>query len=147
MPRVLSIHVFGKIIIEDNAGKILLLQRSLRAHGKSFTWDFPGGTMENEEALPDLIARELREETGITADVSDAELFYAESFKVQVNRLVLVYRIRLLQRPHVKLSLEHTRYEWVSPEDAESRNYGPWGKYMNNALAQYRRKYLTSRRF
>ena len=101
--------------------------------------------MENGETLPDLISRELREETGITADVSEAELFYAESFKALVNRLVLVYCIRMAQRPHVTLSREHTRYEWVSISDAESRNYGPWGKYMNNALAQYRRKYLTSR--
>ena len=53
------------IVTLDN--KILLVKR--KPTESSLIWQFPGGTVENDETLEQAIVRELREEAGITVKV------------------------------------------------------------------------------
>jgi 8-oxo-dGTP diphosphatase len=46
-------------------GAVLLVRRSLHRKAYPGLWSFPGGHVEENESLPEALARELREEIGI----------------------------------------------------------------------------------
>lgn len=52
-------------IVEDDSGRILLSERRAGTHGAG-EWEFPGGKVEPGETVRCALARELREELGVT---------------------------------------------------------------------------------
>ncbi len=60
----------GAIIVDD-AGRVFLAQRGPKAKNERGLWEFPGGSVEFGETLRDALAREIREEYGVTIDVGD----------------------------------------------------------------------------
>jgi len=62
-----SIHVVAAVII-DKRGRILLNQRT-ENRDMGGLWEFPGGKREPGESSEQALARELREELGIDAEV------------------------------------------------------------------------------
>lgn len=57
-------------LIMNADGRVLLCQRP---PGKSYAlqWEFPGGKLEAGESFPEALARELREELEIDAEIGD----------------------------------------------------------------------------
>ncbi|MFF5084022.1 NUDIX domain-containing protein [Actinoplanes sp. NPDC000266] len=51
------------VLVRDDRRRVLLQQRS-----DDGTWSMPGGTVEPGEHLEEAARRELREETGLTAE-------------------------------------------------------------------------------
>lgn len=68
-------------VLLNDAGEVLLCQRP---EGKAYAlqWEFPGGKVESGETGPAALARELREELAVEADVGrllhSAEAFYRD---------------------------------------------------------------------
>ena len=60
------IHVVAGVL-RDAQGRVLLAQRPVGKH-LAGTWEFPGGKIEDGEAPVDALARELREELGVSID-------------------------------------------------------------------------------
>ncbi len=56
----------GAVVLDD-AGRLLLIRRR-NAPGRGL-WSVPGGRVEPGESLPAAVAREVREETGLTVRV------------------------------------------------------------------------------
>jgi len=54
-------------IVYDASGRVLLVQRG-RPPGEGM-WTVPGGKLEHGETLPQAVAREVREETGLVVEV------------------------------------------------------------------------------
>lgn len=54
-------------IIRDN-GKILIAQRQKGDHLEDH-WEFPGGTLKENESLEQCLARELKEELGVDSTI------------------------------------------------------------------------------
>lgn len=69
--KVQAVRPSVSAVIWDGDGRVLLQQRS-----DSGQWGLPGGSVEIGESVTDAIAREVREETGLT---------------VRVGRLIGVY--------------------------------------------------------
>ena len=58
----------GAIIVADD-GRLFLAQRGPKAKNERGLWEFPGGGVEFGETLRDALAREIREEYGLTIAV------------------------------------------------------------------------------
>lgn len=110
----------AKAIILDHEKKVLIVRRSQTHPYAPLTNDLPGGKVENGETMLDGVVREIKEEIGI--DVSNepivlvgnhkADDYYGKDFEVEL------YEISLSARPHVVLSFEHDKYEWMDMQEA-----------------------------
>ena len=57
------LQVGASVIVEDERGRVLLQKRT-----DNHCWGYPGGSTELDERVEDAAARELLEETGLTAN-------------------------------------------------------------------------------
>lgn len=65
------LFVGGRGVVRDDAGRVLLMQRSDNGY-----WSMPGGAMELGESIADCAIRETWEETGIRATQATPFAFY-----------------------------------------------------------------------
>jgi 8-oxo-dGTP pyrophosphatase MutT (NUDIX family) len=61
----------GRVLVVDAAGRVLLLHGFDPAEPEQPYWFTVGGGAEPHESLAEAAARELREETGLTAEPAD----------------------------------------------------------------------------
>ena len=72
-PRPNSLVVAASVVLPDETGRILLLQRM-----DSGNWALPGGGMELGESLPQCAVREVLEETGLDIAVTGLVGIYTD---------------------------------------------------------------------
>jgi 8-oxo-dGTP pyrophosphatase MutT (NUDIX family) len=71
LPPALDSHtllVAAVIVHDEAAGRVLLLQRSAESKFAPLHWDLPSGKADKGESIVAAAARELKEETGLSAD-------------------------------------------------------------------------------
>lgn len=118
-----------KALITNDKDEILLLD-SGEWHLKHQTqhWDIPGGRIQEGHTVLETLQREVEEETGIK-EVIEPQFFTAamSNFKDipvdghQVGLLLMVYKVKIPKNSEIKLSHEHSGYEWVSSKEAAER--------------------------
>lgn len=108
--------VSQKAIIFNKKGKILTLFRSETALSRPNTWDFPGGDLDFGEDTIKGILREIKEETGL--DIKELIIFDAASKIDEKGEfwVTIVYKAKT-DSNKITLSLEHTQFKWVTPEE------------------------------
>lgn len=105
----------AKVVILDANGSALLLVRSDSHPTSPLCSDLPGGVIEESESPEDGLIREINEETGMALAPSDLSLVYTATndyFGQSVSRSLFLVRLSTVQ-PQVKLSWEHSDYQWV----------------------------------
>lgn len=107
--------------IMEKDGKVLLARRR-KGDRLARKWEFPGGKLEPGETPEDCLARELREEFGIEAEVQD--FVGASVYEYGHGTIDLrAYRVR-----HVsgEFSINsHEEIAWVKREDLLSYDLSP----------------------
>lgn len=105
-----TLVVAGLIVGDD--GRILITRRRAD-QSLGGLWEFPGGKVEPGEAPVDALARELREELGVTAVVGRIweVLFHAYP---EFDLVMLVYVCRINGAPR---AVEVADLAWVAPRD------------------------------
>ena len=113
------------ILLNPDEDKVLILKRANYLKQWKGMWGFPGGHVDSKDKNPKEAAiRELKEETGI-------ELSWNESYKLKEydkikhdndNSICYYYITTLESNVDVKLSKEHSNYEWFN-EKSEKKNH------------------------
>jgi 8-oxo-dGTP diphosphatase len=114
-----KIRVVGAMIERD--GCYLITQRPPTA-SLPLLWEFPGGRVEPGETDQTALARELREEMGITVEVGDRSIHVEHAYE-GYDIDFCVYRCRLVSGP-----IQHIRVHahcWVRPEDLDRYEFPP----------------------
>jgi len=114
------LETFAKMLVINEKDEALILTISeYKAHPeKSFTPDLPGGMVEIADGEMEKMGaiRETEEESGIVLDPKNVHLGYVSTrFMTEENKSVngFVYTARLDHTPNVRISWEHSAYEWV----------------------------------
>ena len=106
------IEVVAAII--ERVGKILLAQRPAQSD-QAGVWEFAGGKVEPEERQRPALVRELREELGIEAAVSE----YVASHQREVSGRIIHLHAWHVPDFHGTLQAhEHQALVWCSPVEA-----------------------------
>lgn len=101
-------------------------------------YDLPGGRIDKGELIQDALKRELKEEIGlkIFSNPKLINVFERQDYKKNGTYLMLVvYKIET-KAFKIKLSNEHTNYEWISKKELNkiSKNTKQINKGIVNAL-------------
>ena len=109
--------VAGKAIVRDGE-RILLLQRAATSKHDPGLWELPGGKMDYGEQLPEALAREVAEETGLAVTVGRPILTW--HFTKEPFWVTGVTFICDTPGGEVVLSREHDDAVWLTPNEALS---------------------------
>jgi len=123
--------VVVRSFIEDDEGKILILQRKDDTQHNPSKWELPGGTVEKWQAnIFETIETEILEETGFLVSIEDkyrAVTISKRLFEGPYSGLFYlehVYRARLL-KGKFRLSPDHQGFDWRHPEEALNQSLSP----------------------
>ena len=108
-----------KAVITDGH-RALIVRRAPDDDVAPGSWEFPGGKIEFGEALEEALRREVREETGLVAEVG--ALLYATTFLTGPGRqiVLLCYACTPAGAAGVRLSAEHTDFRWAGRAEMET---------------------------
>jgi 8-oxo-dGTP diphosphatase len=116
------IRVVGAMI-EKDGGRYLITQRRPQA-AFPLLWEFPGGRVEEGESDEDALARELKEEMGITVRVGEEAMrIHHEYPKYDVD--FRVFRCRLVSG---ETEISHVRvhdHRWVTLQEMSQYQFPP----------------------
>lgn len=116
-----------KGLIQNDKGEILLLKADVANHRMNTEeyWDIPGGRIEHGHNEMQTLAKELEEETGLALPDGCTLLDTVFSnheiplYEGGMAGLVLrIWRVPITGEVKVKLSSEHTEYDWFTPSTA-----------------------------
>ncbi|MET8249634.1 NUDIX domain-containing protein [Streptomyces sp. NPDC005202] len=108
----MTLLVAGVIVHDQDANRVVLLQRSENAKFAQGMWDLPVGKSEPGEPITETAVRELYEETGLTVK--------AESLKVAH----IIHGAWGVEAPNGFLTVVFVAHEWTGePENREPRKH------------------------
>ena len=122
-----QIAVANKAVIKAK-GKYLILLKSDLEDVNPNSYDLPGGRMSYGEKPEEALKREVKEEAGLEVKVkgiTDVWSFVMDDRKLQ---LVGITWACTAQNTEVKLSPEHSSFEWISYEEIQNSRdkYPDW---------------------
>ncbi|MBR9692147.1 NUDIX hydrolase [Candidatus Woesearchaeota archaeon] len=103
-----------------NDGKLLVLKRRPNDVQKPSIWEIPGGRLEPGEDPIEGIKRETKEETGLDIEVHHPINIrhFERDDKQTITMLIFLCKAK---DTNVKLSEEHTDFEWVPIENCKEK--------------------------
>lgn len=104
-----------KAVIVDEAGRCLMVRRSPVNRHFVGCWEWPGGKVDPGEAFDVAVLREVREETGLAAEITG--FAGATSFEMPKVNVTLICMEARVVGGAITLSKEHDAIEWVPLAD------------------------------
>ncbi len=101
----------------ERGGLVLIARRAQSDHGAG-GWEFPGGKVEAGETPEACLARELREELGITVSVGALVSDHVYQYPARAIRLLAFRAVIIEGEPAAQY---HEELAWVAPRAL--RNY------------------------
>jgi 8-oxo-dGTP diphosphatase len=129
--------VVGGVVLKDN--KALILKRHENEKILPGMWELPSGKLEFNEKPHEGIIREVKEETGIDAEVIlpfDVFDYMVEKEDSKRHSVQINFLLKMTSET-VKISDEHQDYAWVSKEELD--NFKISEKTKNTLLKAFER--------
>lgn len=101
--------------VTNPEGKVLMLKRSKPARGEMGFWELPGGGLDHGEAPQEALAREIFEETGLSAAIKEPLLVWHYLRSPDLQIIGMTFNCQYTSG-EVSLSHEHDDFIWVKPE-------------------------------
>ena len=120
-PEDKPIRDVAAAIVQNNEGRVLLLQRSPTAPTFPLHWGPVTGMVVDDETPAEAALREIAEELGVRPDTGGRIVRAAESFTVDIGEIVLrvhPFLCALDETATIVLNRENTRYAWLTVAEA-----------------------------
>jgi 8-oxo-dGTP diphosphatase len=111
-------------------GRIVVAQRKEGDEWGLF-WEFPGGTLEEDEGPHECIKRELREELGIGVEIGDIQQVVFRQYE-RFNILLLAYQCRI--RVGIPTAIGCREVRWVGKEELKELQMPPADEVVRGRL-------------
>ena len=115
-----TIHVVGAVIYNEH-GEILCALRS-PTMSQPNCWEFPGGKVEDGEALPAALQREIMEELGCAIEVFEKIVSIKHQYESYIVHLHTFWARIVTGYPH---TAEHAELRWVPRDELVTLNWAP----------------------
>lgn len=106
------------VVIPIWKDRVLILKRSPESPSPN-KWNFPGGSIEEGEAVPEGAARELYEESGLEKDLEELRYLGHK----EVRSLNLYFYAAYFENPEVEINRESTEYKWVNLDEIMEHDF------------------------
>ena len=120
---------FVDAIIENQNGEILILRRANYMKNFRTCWSIVGGAIDkNDKDSKEAIIREIKEETGIELSFNEQNnMIKLFDYTYKNGNNTEVYYVKLDSDYDIKISREHSKYEWIdfSQEKIDARKWVP----------------------
>lgn len=118
-------YVDGILVSLDD--KILILRRANYMKKFGGKWGFIGGSIDNKDKdSKAAIKREIKEETGYELTWNEEhEMKLFDKINHQDNSSTEYWLIKLESEPEIKISREHSKYEWYEIENDKDYKWMP----------------------
>jgi 8-oxo-dGTP diphosphatase len=140
-----NVRLIQKCIIVNKDKQILTLKRAADDHSRGGNWDLPGGGYEQGEEVIAAIKREVMEEAGLTIN-SLHTVFFANRIGVEQgffkgDTVFGTCYASADWEGDVELSSEHVDFNWVTPEEFRSLDFGADSGFFAEAIQAYLERY------
>jgi 8-oxo-dGTP diphosphatase len=105
----------ARVLIQDEAGRWLMLRRGPDTSWNPGKWDFPGGKIKKGENLEEALQREVFEETGL--EVSVRSFYGAAEDETHSLRVIHIVMTGDVKAGEIRLDDESEEYAWVEPSN------------------------------
>ncbi|MFA6506816.1 MAG: (deoxy)nucleoside triphosphate pyrophosphohydrolase [Treponemataceae bacterium] len=114
-----QIEVVAAVIIQE--GRVFAAQRNGKGE-VGFKWEFPGGKTEQGETNQAALARELREELGVVAEVGDFIMTVTHGYQT-FHLTMHCYQVEI--RSGTLVLKEHLESRWLAPNELDTVDWAP----------------------
>ena len=113
-------HLAAAAIATNDDGEILMVQEG-KSHIEG-TWNFPGGSFEEEEGLKETASREFLEETGYDVELGEViGVYLEESVRTGNTVAVFLFEAEIAEQKHEGLGDgEIIDTEFFNPEEVQA---------------------------
>lgn len=107
-------------LLTDEAGHILILQLPKEYDASAANaWTLPGGKLEPSDEPGEGLLREIAEETGLKATLTGPCAVKRWTTRNSKKLGIFYHAVAKGTKPQLKLSNEHQRAIWISPEEVK----------------------------
>lgn len=106
------------VIVVDKDNKFLILKRSKTSPGSGL-WNFPGGSVEENETYEQAGARELNEEAGLVVDPNEIKYIGTLESKYLYVRFFITSKFS----GEVTLNKESDDYAWIKLSEVDKYRF------------------------
>ncbi len=120
-------HVYGlavRVLLTDQDGKILILNRLTDSKTNPGKWELPGGKVDQNESFDHALIREVYEETKLK--ISLEHVVGASEQNLHIIRAVHIIMTGKIVEGELSLSSEHEGYAWIPIKTLPDYELADW---------------------